>query len=201
MTTLAAGNSLAASLASRNPAWRALVYLVLAVGGAAVITLAAKIQVPFWPVPMTLQTLAILSIGAAYGMRLGAATLLLYLAEGASGLPVFVGTPEKGIGFAYMMGPTGGYLVGFVILAAIAGWAADKGWSTNPLKLGAAMLVGEIVMLALGAAWIGYLFGPGKMLEWGIGPFIITDLVKLAIAAALIPALWTLTGRSGDSAR
>ena len=198
MTTIAAGNSLAASLASQNPVWRAVWYASLIIGGTLVITLAAKTQVPFWPVPMTLQTLAILAIGAAYGMRLGGATLIAYLAEGAAGLPVFVGTPEKGIGLAYMMGPTGGYLVGFVALAMIAGWAADRGWSTNPFKLGGAMLVGELVMLALGAAWVGYLFGLEKAFAWGIGPFIITDLVKLALAAALIPALWTLGPKHSD---
>lgn len=199
MTTLTAGNTLAASFASRNPALRAVWYAFLAIGGTVLITIAAKIQVPFWPVPMTLSTLAILAIGAAYGMRLGAATLVLYLAEGAAGLPVFVGTPEKGIGIAYMMGSTGGYLVGFVALAAIAGWAADRGWSTNPFKLGAAMLVGELVMLTLGALWVGYLFGVEKMFAWGIGPFIITDIVKLMIAAALIPAIWALTKRSSES--
>ena len=147
---------------------------------------------------MTLQTLAILALGAAYGARLGGATLLLYLLEGAVGLPVFVGTPEKGIGLAYMMGPTGGYLLGFVLLAMIAGWAADRGWSTNPFKLGAAMLVGEVAMLVLGALWVGYLFGADKILVYGVGPFILTDLVKLAIAAALIPALWTLAPHRDD---
>ncbi|MCG6859605.1 MAG: biotin transporter BioY [Salaquimonas sp.] len=198
MTTLAAGNTLAASLASNKPAWRAAWYVFLAIGGTALIALAAKTQVPFWPVPMTLQTLAILAVGAAYGARLGGITLLLYLVEGAAGLPVFVGTPEKGIGLAYMAGPTGGYLVGFVILAAIAGWAADRGWSTNPFKLGAAMLVGEIIMLTMGAAWVGYLFGADKAFAWGFGPFIVTDLVKLAIAAALVPALWMLAPRGQD---
>jgi len=199
MTTFAAGNSLAVSLASQNRILRAVWYASLVVGGTAIIALAAKTQVPFWPVPMTLQTLAILAIGAAYGMRLGGATLLAYLAEGAVGLPVFVGTPEKGIGLAYMAGPTGGYLVGFFFLALIAGWAADRGWSTNPFKLAGVMLVGELIMLALGAAWVGYLFGIDKAFAWGIGPFIVTDLVKLAIAAALIPALWTLSPRQHDS--
>lgn len=197
MTTLAAGNSLAANLASHNPAWRAAWYVFLAVGGTLVITLAAKIQVPFWPVPMTLQTLAIFALGAAYGMRLGTATVLLYLAEGLAGLPVFAGA---GAGPAYMAGSTGGYLVGFVLMAAIAGWAADRGWSSNPLKLGGAMLAGEVVMLALGAAWLGVLFGTGKIIEYGIGPFIVTDLVKLAIAAALVPALWALLSKRDDRA-
>jgi biotin transport system substrate-specific component len=112
--------------------------------------------------------------------------------QGAMGFPVFAGTPEKGIGLAYMAGPTGGYLLGFVAMAAIAGWAADRGWSRNPLKLGGAMLVGEVVMLALGALWLAYLFGFEKGIAFGVGPFIVTDLVKLALAACLVPALWSL---------
>ncbi len=194
MNPTAQGNALAVSFTPGNAALRYAWYALLAVAGTMVLTFAAKTQVPFWPVPMTLQTLAVFAIGAAYGMRLGVATLVLYLAQGAMGFPVFAGTPEKGIGLAYMAGPTGGYLLGFVVMAAIAGWAADRGWSRNPLKLGAAMLVGESIMLVLGALWIGYLFGAEKMIAWGIGPFIVTDLVKLALAAMLVPALWSLTG-------
>jgi biotin transport system substrate-specific component len=186
------GNALAVTLTPGNAAMRYAWYALLAVAGTMVLMLSAKTQVPFWPVPMTLQTLAVFAIGAAYGMRLGVATLLLYLAQGAAGFPVFAGTPEKGIGLAYMAGPTGGYLLGFVAMAAIAGWAADRGWSRNPLKLGGAMLVGEVVMLALGALWLAYLFGFEKGIAFGVGPFIVTDLVKLALAACLVPALWSL---------
>ncbi|GIL02077.1 MAG: biotin transporter BioY [Alphaproteobacteria bacterium] len=199
MKTLAAATPakapLAVSLASDRPVPRYAWYALLAVGGTLLITLAAKTQVPFWPVPMTLQTLAIFALAAAYGMRLAGATLLLYLVEGALGLPVFAGTPEKGIGLAYIAGPTGGYLAGFLVMALIAGWAADRGWSTSPARLGAAMLAGEVVMLAMGAAWIGVLFGVDKAFAWGVGPFIVTDLVKLVIAACLVPAIWTLLRR------
>ncbi len=98
--------------------------LVLAVAGTALLTVSAKIQIPFYPVPMTMQTFVVLALGMAYGWRLGGATLLLYLAEGATGLPVFAGTPEKGIGLAYMLGGTGGYLAGFVLAAArFVGWS------------------------------------------------------------------------------
>ncbi|MDH5749223.1 MAG: biotin transporter BioY, partial [Rhodospirillales bacterium] len=93
----------------------------LAVAGSLLLILSAKISIPFWPVPMTMQTFAVLVIGMAYGPRLGLATVLLYLAEGAFGMPVFAGTPEKGIGLAYMMGPTGGYLVGFAVSAFLVG--------------------------------------------------------------------------------
>ena len=195
MNTLTNGNALAISLMPGNTVGRYAWLTFLAFAGALVITIAAKIQVPFWPVPMTLQTLAIFAIASAFGMRLAFATMMLYLLQGAAGFPVFAGTPEKGIGLAYMAGPTGGYLLGFLVMAAIAGWAADRGWSRNPLKLGAAMLAGEAIMLVLGALWLGYLFGTDKILAYGVGPFIVTDLVKLAIAACLVPALWPLFQR------
>ena len=102
------------------------------------------------PVDLSLQTLVVLLIGATFGLRLGVATLLLYLAEGAAGLPVFQSTPEKGIGLAYMLGSTGGYLAGFLVMAAIVGWAVDRGWGRNIVKLFAAMLVAEVVMMAMG---------------------------------------------------
>ncbi len=192
MNMVANGNALATSLLPGNAAVRLATSLFLVVAGAFVLTLAAKTQVPFWPVPMTLQTLAVFAIGATYGSRLGAATVVFYLIQGALGFPVFAGTPEKGIGLAYMAGTTGGYLAGFVVMAAIAGWAADRGWSRNPLKLGGAMLVGEVVMLLLGAAWLAVLLGADKALTFGVGPFIVTDLVKLALAACLVPALWSV---------
>ena len=105
---------------------RPLRALLLALLGSALLTISAKIEVPFYPVPMTMQTLVVLLLGMAFGARLGAATVLLYLAEGAVGLPVFAGTPERGIGIAYMLGPTGGYLVGFVLSAAITGWLTER---------------------------------------------------------------------------
>src|SRR5262249_11270176 len=113
---------------------------VLALIGTLLLTASAKIQVPFWPVPMTMQTFVVLCLGAVLGPRLGATTVLLYLAEGAVGLPVFAGTPEKGLGLAYMAGPTGGYLVGFVAGAAVTGWLAERGWDRSIVRLFAAML-------------------------------------------------------------
>ncbi len=197
MNTLTNGNALAISLMPSSKAMRYVWLAFLSFAGALLITVAAKVQVPFWPVPMTLQTLAIFAIASAFGMRLAVATMGLYLLQGAAGFPVFAGTPEKGIGLAYMAGPTGGYLLGFLVMAAIAGWAADRGWSRNPLKLGAAMLAGEAIMLVLGALWLGYLFGADKIVAYGVGPFIVTDIVKLAIAACLVPAVWPLLQRKG----
>ena len=170
--------------------------IILAFVGAGLLTLAAKVQVPFWPVPMTMQTFAVLVIGMAYGWRLGAVTVLVYLAEGAAGLPVFVGTPEKGIGVAYMMGSTGGYLLGFVLMAAVVGWLAERGWHRNVLTTGAAMLIGEVVMYIPGLLWLGALFGWDKpILQWGLTPFILGDLTKLALAAVLLPLAWRLIRR------
>src|SRR5690606_4858560 len=110
-----------------NRAARLATQFGLVVFGTLLLTLSAKMRVVLGPVDMSLQTLAIMLIAATFGMRLGVATLLLYLAEGAFGLPVFQGTPERGLGVAYMLGTTGGYLAGFVVMAAIVGWAADRG--------------------------------------------------------------------------
>ena len=156
---------------------------VLAVLGSALLTLSAKIQVPFYPVPMTMQTLVVLLIGMAFGARLGAATMMLYLAEGAVGLPVFAGTPEKGIGLAYMVGPTGGYLLGFVLAAAIAGWIVERRRDAAGLAL--AVLAGSIAIYASGVLWLASLVGFGRALEVGLLPFLWGDLLKAGLALTL----------------
>ncbi|TIQ25679.1 MAG: biotin transporter BioY [Mesorhizobium sp.] len=170
--------------------------LLLAIIGTLVLTLSAKTRVLLGPVDISMQTLAVFLIAAAFGMRLGVATLLLYMAEGAMGLPVFQGTPEKGIGVAYMLGSTGGYLAGFVVMAAIVGWAADRGWDRHPIKLFNAMLVAEIVMMAMGFAWLALLIGPEKSWQFGVLPFIVGDLIKVGLAASLVPAVWSLLKRA-----
>ncbi|TIO29575.1 biotin transporter BioY [Mesorhizobium sp.] len=169
--------------------------LLLAIVGTLVLTLSAKTKVVLGPVDMSMQTLAVFLIAAAFGMRLGVATLILYMAEGAMGFPVFQSTPEKGIGIAYMLGSTGGYLAGFVVMAAIVGWAADRGWERHPIKLFNAILVAEIVMMALGFAWLALLIGPEKSWQFGVVPFIVGDLIKVALAASLVPAVWSLLKR------
>jgi biotin transport system substrate-specific component len=175
---------------------KALRAIVLALIGSAVLWASAKIQVPFYPVPMTLQTLAVLGLGMAYGWRLAFATLLLYLAQGAFGLPVFAGTPEKGIGLAYMMGPTGGYLLGFLLAATLCGWLAERGWDRNVAKTALAMLAGNVIIYVPGLIWLGGLYGWDKpILEWGLTPFILGDLTKLALAAAVLPLAWRWLGR------
>jgi biotin transport system substrate-specific component len=171
------------------------VKIMLVVVGSLVLWISAKIKVPFYPVPMTLQTLALFTIVAAYGRKLGLATVALYLIEGAAGLPVFAGTPEKGIGLAYMVGPTGGYLASYLVAAAIVGYAVERGFGRNPFKLFGAMLVAEAVILTLGFAWLAYLFGAEKAFAFGVGPFIITDLVKIGLASAIVPAVAALFAR------
>lgn len=171
---------------------RLIVQIALAVGGTLLLTLSAKTKVVLGPVDMSLQTLALFLIAATFGMRLGVATVLLYLAEGAAGLPVFQGTPEKGIGIAYMVGSTGGYLLGFLAVAAIVGWAADRGWDRSVTKFLGALLVAEVVMMFLGFAWLATLIGVEKSWQFGVAPFIVPDLVKVGIAAALMPALWAV---------
>lgn len=166
--------------------------IILAIAGSLLLWVSAKIQIPFYPVPMTMTTFVVLGLGVAFGWRLALATLLLYMAEGAAGLPVFAGTPEKGIGLAYMAGPTGGYLVGFVVASAMVGWLAQKGADKNVFKMFAAMLLGSAVIYLFGATWLATIIGTEKALQFGVIPFIYGDLLKAALAAALFPAVWKL---------
>ncbi len=166
--------------------------LGIALLGTLVLTLSAKTKVVLGPVDLSLQTLAILLLAVTLGMRLGVATLLLYMAEGAMGLPVFQSTPEKGIGLVYMLGSTGGYLAGFVVMAAIVGWAADRGFDRNPFRLFGVMMVAEAIMMAMGFGWLATLIGAEKAWQFGVMPFIVPDLVKVALASALVPAVWAL---------
>lgn len=169
--------------------------LALAFAGSLLMTLSAKIQIPFWPVPMTMQTFVVLVLGMAYGWKLGAATMLMYLAEGAMGFPVFAGTPERGIGLAYMTGPTGGYLVGFVVAAAACGWLAQRGWDRSVAKVMVAMLLGHALILGMGAAWLATLMGWEKALQVGLMPFWAATLFKTALAVMVLPVAWRLLGK------
>jgi biotin transport system substrate-specific component len=165
----------------------------LAVAGSLLLWASAKVQVPFYPVPMTMQTFAVLVIGAALGWRLAFATVALYLAEGMAGLPVFAGTPEKGIGLAYMVGPTGGYLAGYLLAAPAVGWLAERGWDRRVLTTALMMLIGTALIYAPGLLWLGSVVGWDKpVLAWGLTPFLPGDLAKLALAAALLPACRSL---------
>jgi biotin transport system substrate-specific component len=202
------GSTLASTLATAalptisQPRAVLLRNIALAVAGSLLLVLAAKIKVPFWPVPMTLQTLAVLGLGAAYGSRLGAATVALYIAYGLAGLPVFTNTPPLAAGPLYLVGPTGGFLVGFVVAAAIAGWAAARGAST--LRLLGGLVVAEAVMLALGCLWLalgaqmaGGASGVGfaKAFAYGVQPFLLGDALKVALVACFTGVGWSVLGR------
>ena len=202
MTRQTLATQLWPSLAEEATLRRTLRAVVLAVLGTAAIWLSAKIQVPFHPVPMTMQTFVILSLGMAYGWRLAGVTVLLYLFEGAVGLPVFVGTPEKGIGLAYMLSGTGGYLVGFVLAAVACGWLAERGWDRNVMTTALAMLVGNVLIYIPGLLWLGVLYGWDKpILEWGLTPFLLGDAAKLGLAALALPLTWKAVNAVGRDRR
>ena len=171
-------------------------FITLAVAGAGLLTLSAKVQIPFVPVPMTMQTFVVLVLGMSYGPTLGGSTVLLYLVLGSAGLPVFAGTPEKGIGLAYMIGPTGGYLIGFVLAAMAVGYLAERGWDRKMVPTFLAMLIGNILIYVPGLLWLGNVVGWDKpVLEWGLTPFIFGDLVKIVLAMLVIPAAWKVIGK------
>lgn len=154
--------------------------------GIVILTLASKLQVPFWPVPMTLQTLAVLMIGATAGMRLGGATVLAWLGIGALGAPVFA----TGAGLAYMAGPTGGYLAGFLLAAITVGYLADKGYGRTIVTALAMLLLGLVAIYAPGLGWLSALIGTQKAVAAGLVPFIPAEVLKLALGTAILTAAW-----------
>ena len=171
--------------------------LVLVVAGITALALAAKIKIPMFPVPMTMGTFAVLSIGAAYGARLGLATILGYMLSGALGFDVFAGSSAEVSGVTYMMGGTGGYLVGYVLAVLALGALTRRGWDRARGKMALAMLLGNVLIYVPGLIWLTVLYGvDAPILAWGLTPFLLGDVVKLALAALLLPALWTLVGRA-----
>jgi biotin transport system substrate-specific component len=170
--------------------------VILVALGTALLALSAKINLPLPYVPMTLQTLVVLMIGAAYGWRLGSATAIAYLAEGAIGLPVFAG-PVGGL--APLVGPTAGYLAGFVAAAFITGWLSEHGWDRSVPRLFVAMGLGHIVILAAGFAWLAFGMKLGVEKAWlvGIAPFVAASVIKNALGAAFVPAIRHMLDRRG----
>lgn len=156
----------------------------LVLAGALVVALAAgpRFDLPFSPVPITLQTAAVALVGATLGARRGALALLAYLVEGVAGLPVFAGGAS---GLAYAIGPTGGYLLGFVLSAAVAGWLTDRGWGVGPLRVLVVFLAAGAAVYLLGVPWLAQFVGPERALAAGLLPFLPGDLVKTAAAAVL----------------
>lgn len=172
---------------------RAVRNLLLAIAGSGLLWLSAKLQIPFWPVPMTMQTFIVLVIGVAFGWKLGAATVLLYLVEGALGLPVFAGTPERGLGLAYMVGPTGGYLIGFVFGAALTGRLAERGWDRSFVRMAIAMAAGHLLIFVFGWAWLVMVTGSSaKAYAAGVAPFYAASVFKTLLAVATVPWVWRM---------
>lgn len=163
-----------------------------------VITVAAaqiSIPLPFTPVPFTFQPMVVLVGAAALGARLGAASQILYLALGVAGLPVFAASPLLPQGAARLMGPTGGYLLAYPIAAFAAGWLAERGFDRRYFTAVAAMLVGLAIVFAAGVAWLALALPAGRLgwsaaLAAGFYPFVLADLAKVLVAAAVLPSLW-----------
>jgi biotin transport system substrate-specific component len=200
--TLTTPNTLLGVFQPKGDVARLASNLVTVVLGTLLITICAKINVPVWPVPVTLQSFAIAALAAAFGLRIGVATVALYLLEGAVGLPVFAGMSA---GIPYLMGPTGGFLIGFLLLAAIVGYAADRGASGKPLILFAAMLVGDAVLFVLGFAWLLFMAGQAQWIDQAnvvasafakaVQPFIVWDILKMALAALTVTGAWNLLSK------
>lgn len=164
---------------------------LLVLAGIAALAISAKIAIPMWPVPITMGTFAVLTLGAAYGPRLGLVTILGYMLVGVAGFDVFAGSSAEKFGLSYMMGGTGGYLVGYVLATLALGFAARAGWDRSFGKMALAMLIGNALIYIPGLLWLGTLYGWDKpILAWGLTPFLIGDALKLALAALMVPAIW-----------
>lgn len=168
--------------------------LALVALGVVALAVSAKLHVPMWPVPMTMQTFMVLVVGMTFGPRLGGAALLAYVAAGAIGLNVFSGTGGEGpSGLAYLAGPTGGYIVGFVIAGYLVGLAAKRGWDRSVTMTALAMTLGTALIFGFGVAWMTYLFGETQGMAWvmnaGLIPFLPGAVLKIALAALVVPGL------------
>jgi biotin transport system substrate-specific component len=174
--------------ATLGTSWRSKAWLIVA--AVALLTASAKIQIPLWPVPMTMQTYVVLVIGMGYGLRLGVAAIGSYLVLGALGLPIFAGTPAQGIGVPYMLGPTGGYLVGFLVAAGWCGLLAERGWDRRFMTSVLAMVLGHALIFVCGVAWLAILIGLERAVQVGFMPFVLGTVIKTALAAISLPIAW-----------
>ena len=157
---------------------------LISILGSILLTISAKIKIPFYPVPMTMQTFAVLFLGIALGYKVGVATILLYLLEGIAGLPVFSNSPEKGVGVAYFVGPTMGYLIGFIFACFLAGYFKyNSNYLNNFLKI----LVSTSIIYFFGIMWLGNLIGWDKpILQLGVFPFLLAEVFKILILTLLV---------------
>jgi biotin transport system substrate-specific component len=158
-------------------------YLLIVFLGSLLLAISAKIKIPFYPVPMTMQTFVVVLMGMAFGWRIGVATVSIYLLEGIIGLPVFAGTPEKGLGLVYFMGPTMGYLIGFLFAVFLAGYLNLK---TNVFFIFIKLILSVSIIYVFGILWLGNLIGWDKpLLELGLMPFLLAELFKISLLTIL----------------
>ena len=166
---------------------KAVKYFLIIIFGSILLTISAKIKIPFYPVPMTMQTFVVLLMGITLGWKISVATISLYLFEGVIGLPVFAGTPEKGIGLIYFTGPTMGYLIGFLFASFIAGYLNFK---TNIFFIFAKLILSVSIIYILGILWLGNLIGWDKpLLQLGVTPFLLAELFKVSLLTILTKKL------------
>jgi biotin transport system substrate-specific component len=196
--TLTTPNTLLGIFQPKGDAAKLASNLATVVLGTLFITICAKINVPVWPVAVTLQGFAVATLAAAFGARIGVATVALYLLEGALGLPVFA----LGGGLAYLAGPSAGFLFGFLPMAAIIGFAADRGASNRPLALLGSMLVADAVLFLVGFLWLMTMAGQAQWIDQtnvvasafakAVQPFLVWDVLKMAFATMTVAGLWTV---------
>ena len=153
--------------------------------GTLFLALSSKVQVPFWPVPMTMQTFVVFIIGMVYGAKLAFFTLIFYLIEGALGLPVFA----KGGGLLYLTGPTAGYLYGMTVAAVVIGYFAERGYNESYFKSFISLIVGTFIIFLFGVGYLGSVIGYDKALAGGLYPFIPSEFFKIGLAIAIIPSI------------
>lgn len=179
--------------ATKTPLQRNLLRLLAVALGTLFLTASSYLSVPLWPVPVTMQTLAVVLVGAFFGWKLGGATIFAWLAQGAMGLPVFAGGAG---GLAVFMGPTAGYIFAFPLIGMLAGWLVARGWDgARPLLAFAGMAIAQTLCLIIGALWLAVMVGPEKAFMVGFVPFLIGDVVKSALAAATL-VLWHTARRT-----
>tara|TARA_Y100001970_G_C14243951_1_gene866727 strand:- start:810 stop:1361 length:552 start_codon:yes stop_codon:yes gene_type:complete len=158
-------------------------YFSLIFIGSILLTISAKVKIPFYPVPMTMQTFMVIFFGIAFGYKIGLATVTLYLLEGILGFPVFANSPEKGIGISYFMGPTMGYLIGFLFACFLAG---KFDLNTNIFKIFLKLIISVSSIYILGILWLGFLIGWDKpIFQLGFFPFLLAELFKIIILTLL----------------
>ena len=181
------GEAMLDSLMTPSAATSAVTKAALVVFGSLLLAVSAQFKIPLYPVPVTGQTLVVLLIGMTYGPRLGGITLAAYLFEGALGLPVFAGGAA---GAAVLMGPTAGYLFGFLLAAIAMGYLAERGMGRTVVSTIAAMVIGNCVIYLCGALWLANFIGFGQAIAAGVLPFLYGDALKLVVAAGLMPWAW-----------